>query len=337
MTSAGGLVAVADAADAPGGVAALGAGGRRAGRGRGRRRVRLSRRGRVRHGRHEHRRVPRFAAACPSPRRSAVVGGFPIRLPALDIHTIGAGGGSIARIDAGGALTVGPRQRRVPCPGPAVLRTRRHRADRDRRRPRARPHRRSGRRFPVSAGSTSPRRARALERAGVHAAGVVAVVDAAMEQAVRAVTVERGVDPSRARAVAFGGAGPLHACAIADALGMAAVIVPPRAGVLLGGRFAVLTAPRRKSCSPSARRLAAAIDAARADVARARRALVGRRRDDRDRGRLPLRRAEPRDHGADAGRLRGRARTPQRPRAARTRRSRWSRCGRARPPPRRSR
>ncbi|MEN3271604.1 MAG: N-methylhydantoinase, partial [Actinomycetota bacterium] len=72
----------------------------------------------------------------------------------------------------------------------------------------------------------------ALAAAGVSADGVVAVVDAAMEQAIRAVTVERGVDPRPLALVAFGGAGPLHACALAEALDMAAVIVPPRAGVL---------------------------------------------------------------------------------------------------------
>jgi N-methylhydantoinase A/oxoprolinase/acetone carboxylase beta subunit len=60
----------------------------------------------------------------------------------------------------------------------------------------------------------------------------VDVVDAAMERAVRTVTVERGVDPRGLALVAFGGAGPLHACALADALGVAAVVVPPRAGVL---------------------------------------------------------------------------------------------------------
>ena len=88
------------------------------------------------------------------------------------------------------------------------------------------------------------RRATRCERAGVHAAGVVAVVDAAMEQAVRAVTVERGVDPRQLALVAFGGAGPLHACAIADALGMAAVIIPPRAGV--GSAVGLLCSPRRQ-------------------------------------------------------------------------------------------
>ena len=72
----------------------------------------------------------------------------------------------------------------------------------------------------------------ALERAGVTADGVLAVVDAAMEEAVRAVTVAQGVDPRGLALVAFGGAGPLHTCAIAGALGMRAVVVPPRAGVL---------------------------------------------------------------------------------------------------------
>jgi N-methylhydantoinase A/oxoprolinase/acetone carboxylase beta subunit len=74
--------------------------------------------------------------------------------------------------------------------------------------------------------------ASALARAGVDPEGVVAVVNAAMEQAVRSVTVARGVDPRTCALVAFGGAGPLHACALADALGVTTVIVPARAGVL---------------------------------------------------------------------------------------------------------
>ena len=72
----------------------------------------------------------------------------------------------------------------------------------------------------------------ALDRAGVSAAGVVAVVDAAMAQAVRKVTVERGVDPRELALVAFGGAGPMHACTLADLVGISTVIVPARAGVL---------------------------------------------------------------------------------------------------------
>ena len=84
----------------------------------------------------------------------------------------------------------------------------------------------------------------ALDRAGLTADGVIAVVDANMERALRAVSVERGVDPRRLALVAFGGAGPLHACALADALGMPAVIVPARAGVL--SAVGLLTAPRRR-------------------------------------------------------------------------------------------
>jgi N-methylhydantoinase A/oxoprolinase/acetone carboxylase beta subunit len=84
----------------------------------------------------------------------------------------------------------------------------------------------------------------ACDGAGVDVDGVVTVVDAAMEEAVRAVTVARGVDPRDVALVAFGGAGPLHACAVADALGMRAVIVPPRAGVL--SAVGLLCSPRRR-------------------------------------------------------------------------------------------
>jgi N-methylhydantoinase A/oxoprolinase/acetone carboxylase beta subunit len=87
--------------------------------------------------------------------------------------------------------------------------------------------------------------AAALEGAGVSAQGVIDVVDAAMERALRAVSVERGVDPRRLALVAFGGAGPLHACALADALDMAAVLVPARAGVL--SAVGLLTSPRERT------------------------------------------------------------------------------------------
>jgi N-methylhydantoinase A/oxoprolinase/acetone carboxylase beta subunit len=176
----------------------------------------------------------------PEPAPSLVLGGYPIRLPAVAIHTIGAGGGSIAQLDRGGALVVGPESAGAH-PGPAC-------------------YRRGGDaptvtdadlllgRIPADAvfgalGRLDVRAARhAMERAGVTAAGVVAVVDAAMEQAVRAVTVEQGVDPGELALVAFGGAGPLHACAIAESLGMRAVVVPPRAGVF--SAVGLGTAPR---------------------------------------------------------------------------------------------
>src|SRR5262249_37218140 len=84
----------------------------------------------------------------------------------------------------------------------------------------------------------------AFAAAGLEPADVVAVVDTAMVEAVRAVTVARGVDPAGLALVAFGGAGPLHACALADALDMAAVVVPARAGVL--SAVGLLGAPHQR-------------------------------------------------------------------------------------------
>ena len=180
--------------------------------------------------------------AVPEAAPGRVVGGFALRLPSLDVHTIGAGGGSIARIDPGGALVVGP-QSAGAVPGPAC-------------------YGRGGREPTVTdadlvlgripAGSPLPglgeldlAAARtALSNAGVTAEGVVSVVNANMERALRAVSVERGVDPRQLALVAFGGAGPLHACELADALGMARVIVPARAGVL--SALGVLGAPRSR-------------------------------------------------------------------------------------------
>ena len=178
----------------------------------------------------------------PEPAPSRIVAGYPVRLPALDIHTIGAGGGSIARLDPGGALVVGPESAGAD-PGPAC-------------------YARGGDqptvtdadlllgRIPVAASFPGLGRldvgaaGRALDRARVNADGVVAVVDAAMERAVRVVTIERGVDARELALVAFGGAGPLHACAIADALGMRAVIIPPRAGVL--SAVGLVCSPRQR-------------------------------------------------------------------------------------------
>jgi N-methylhydantoinase A/oxoprolinase/acetone carboxylase beta subunit len=166
----------------------------------------------------------------PAPAAQREVAGFPVRLPSLDVHTIGAGGGSIARIDAGGALVVGPQSAGAD-PGPACY----GRGGTD---PTVTDADVVAGRIPPSAilpdlGALDLAAATAaLADEGLEAEGVLAVVDEAMVQAVRAVTVARGVDPRDLALVAFGGAGPLHACAIAEALAMPAVVVPPRAGVL---------------------------------------------------------------------------------------------------------
>jgi N-methylhydantoinase A/oxoprolinase/acetone carboxylase beta subunit len=166
----------------------------------------------------------------PEPAPIHEVAGLPVRYPALDIHTIGAGGGSIARLDPGGALAVGP-QSAGAVPGPACY-------GRGGRQPTVTdadlvlgriP---AGAAFPGLGTLDADAATAALDGAGVTADGIVRVVDAEMERAVRVVTVERGVDARDLALVAFGGAGPLHACAIAASLGMAAVVVPPRAGVL---------------------------------------------------------------------------------------------------------
>jgi N-methylhydantoinase A/oxoprolinase/acetone carboxylase beta subunit len=180
--------------------------------------------------------------ATPEPAPGRTAAGFPIRLPSLDIHTIGAGGGSIARIDPGGALAVGPRSAGAD-PGPACY-------GRGGTEPTVTDADLVLGRIPADAtfgdlGRLDVDAAKAaLERAGVSAEGVVEVVDAAMERAVRLVSVERGVDPTGLALVAFGGAGPLHACAVAEALGMAAVVVPPRAGVL--SAVGLITSPRQR-------------------------------------------------------------------------------------------
>jgi len=154
------------------------------------------------------------------------IGGLPIRLPSVDIHTVGAGGGSLVWRDRGGALRVGPQSAGAD-PGPAC-------------------YGRGGTQATVTdanlvlgrlpaglAGDVTLDRG-AAERAldGIDPAAVVDVVNAEMLRALRVVSVERGHDPERFALVAFGGAGPLHACELAEELGTGTVIVPEAAGVL---------------------------------------------------------------------------------------------------------
>lgn len=177
----------------------------------------------------------------PEPAAEREVAGLPIRMPSLDVHTIGAGGGSIARIDPGGALVVGPESAGA-APGPACY-------GRGGRWPTVTDANVVAGRIPAGLsfpgiGILDAGAARtALAGAGVAAEAVLAVVNANMVRALRRVSVERGVDPTGLALVAFGGAGPLHACALADALGMPVVVVPPRAGV--ASAAGLLAAPRQ--------------------------------------------------------------------------------------------
>jgi N-methylhydantoinase A len=166
------------------------------------------------------------------------VGGRALALPMVDVHTVGAGGGSIAWRDAGGALRVGPRSAGAD-PGPACYGRGGEEpavtdADLllgwlDADSPLAGGVRLDWEAAAGALGELAQRLGLGLDEA---AAGAARVASAEMAQAVRVVTVERGIDPRDLALVAFGGAGPLHAAGIAAELGMDRVVVPRAAGVL---------------------------------------------------------------------------------------------------------
>ncbi len=208
----------------------------------------------------------------------AEVAGRPVALPMVDIHTVGAGGGSIAWRDAGGALRVGPRSAGA-VPGPAA-------------------YGRGGREPTVTDAHVVLGRLRAdaplagivLDVDAAHAAvallagelgldpqacarGILDVANAEMTRALRVMTVERGIDPRGFALLAFGGAGPLHAAEIAAALGMRRILVPRASGVLsaLGLAAADRRMTRQRSvllrgASLSDQRLAAGVRALEAEA-----------------------------------------------------------------------
>jgi len=153
------------------------------------------------------------------------LGGLPIRLPTVDLHTVGAGGGSIVVRDAGGAIRVGPESAGAH-PGPACYGAGGPATVTD-------ANLLLGR-LPTElpGGLVLDRDAAARALDGIDPHDVIEVVNAEMLRALRVVSVERGHDPRDFALVAFGGAGPLHACALADELGIDAVLVPEAAGVL---------------------------------------------------------------------------------------------------------
>jgi N-methylhydantoinase A len=154
------------------------------------------------------------------------VGGLPIKLPMVDIHTVGAGGGSIVWLDAGGAVRVGPESAGAT-PGPACY-------GRGGERPTVTDANLLLERLPERLAGGVELDREAAERAldGFDPEDVVEIVNAEMLRALRVVSVERGLDPRDFALVAFGGAGPLHACALAEELGITTVLVPAAAGVL---------------------------------------------------------------------------------------------------------
>jgi N-methylhydantoinase A len=155
-----------------------------------------------------------------------VVGGLPVRLPTIDLHTVGAGGGSLVWRDSGGALRVGPESAGAE-PGPACY-------GRGGERPTVTDANLLLGRLPdrLAGGLALDRDAAERALAGFDPAEVVEVVNAEMLRALRVISVERGHDPRNFALIAFGGAGPLHACALAQELEIGTVLVPAAAGVL---------------------------------------------------------------------------------------------------------
>jgi len=181
------------------------------------------------------------------------VGGLPLRLPAVDLHTVGAGGGSIVWLDSGGAVRVGPESAGAD-PGPACY-------GRGGTRPTVTDANLLLGRLPaVLAGGIeldADAAARAFDR--VDPTDALEVVNAEMLRALRVVSVERGHDPREFALVAFGGAGPLHACALADGLEIRTVLVPAAAGVL-SALGLVASEERRDRIVPYVRPLTAVTD-----------------------------------------------------------------------------
>jgi N-methylhydantoinase A/oxoprolinase/acetone carboxylase beta subunit len=173
----------------------------------------------------------------PSETMEASIDGFPVRVPMLDIHTVGAGGGSIARVDEGGLLRVGPQSAGAD-PGPACYGTGDRPTVTD-------AHVVLGRIAAdqlvggemyldvkrSAAAVDSIARELKINRIAA-AAGIVRVANANMERAIRVVSVERGHDPRDFALIAFGGCGGLHACEMAAELGIRTVLVPEYAGAL---------------------------------------------------------------------------------------------------------
>ncbi|MFZ0688262.1 MAG: hydantoinase/oxoprolinase family protein [Acidobacteriaceae bacterium] len=168
--------------------------------------------------------------------RESVVAGVPVSVPMLEIHTAGAGGGSIARFDQGGMLRVGPESAGAE-PGPICFGRGTIATVTD-------ANLLLGRLEPASflGGSVPLHRERAdrlmREQKGIFpsveefAAGILRVVETEMDKAIRVISVEQGYDPREFTLVAFGGGGPLHACSLARTLRIPTVFIPAMPGAL---------------------------------------------------------------------------------------------------------
>lgn len=183
----------------------------------------------------------------PTVTAEGAIDGLPFAVTTTDVHTIGAGGGSLAWLDEGGALRVGPRSAGA-LPGPAAYGQGGEEptvTDANVLLGRLDPQTRLGGDLPLRPELAREAVRRLADRMGrtveETARGIVAVTDAQMVRALRVVSVERGVDPRQLTLVPFGGAGPLHQAALARGLGCGRVLVPPNPGVL--SALGLLAAP----------------------------------------------------------------------------------------------
>jgi N-methylhydantoinase A len=191
------------------------------------------------------------------------VAGVPIALPRVLVETVSAGGGSLGWIDDGGALRVGPRSAgAVPGPvafgrgGKEATVTDAHVALGN-----IAANRLAGAvqlAFAAARGAVEQLAMRLSSDVDRTANAMIATADAAMARALRRVSVERGIDPRGCVLIAFGGGGPLHACGLAEQLGMSRILVPPFAGVLSALGLAV--APPRRVAYASVMRPLSALD-----------------------------------------------------------------------------
>jgi N-methylhydantoinase A len=212
--------------------------------------------------------------------RSTSIAGFPLLLPMIDIHTIGAGGGSIAFMDRGGAFRVGPRSAGA-VPGPAAYgkggteptvtdaNLALGRLDKD-------DFLGGGMKLDAVAAT------RAVETLAGElgmgtletAEGIVTVINSNMANAIRSRTVQKGIDPREFALVAFGGAGPLHGAEVADILEIPEVIVPPYPGIT--SAMGLLTTDLKYDAIRTQFQLSSTIDLTRlnADFAAMEKALI---------------------------------------------------------------
>jgi len=185
--------------------------------------------------------------------RDGEIAGYPVSVPMVDMHTIGAGGGSIASVDAGGLLQVGPESAGA-APGPACYGQGGKQAtvtDANLVLGRLRAENFLGGEMILDRGAAQTSISSLGDKLGINAQqaaeGIIRIANEHMARALRVISVQRGIDPRQYTLISFGGAGGLHVCALAEALQMRHAIVPVHGGVL--SALGMLAAPRSRDLS----------------------------------------------------------------------------------------